>query len=278
MRRNKKARRDLEAQGFLALPEFFKWKAMAASQQESGSTPSVENDAALMIALEEEEEEKERGIDATLIHMHEGEEEEKAEVEMGTNAFLIHVSKEEGHEEGETKTEDETGKTDDKPNKMTTDACSAEVTPTPQSDPSDAELTGRHWGPSWTVLFESKESKHESSNGDSTQSNLEDLHSTVTRELEDHHNGDAPNNAAARLPTASAADLLRDHTRLQRVQRELTVKARLEDLDSVLQGCAMAMLRLLNLFLDNSLGYRWKKASEVVTKTEGCGMNCAWSI
>lgn len=279
MRRNKKARRDLEAQGFLALPEFFKWKSHGCPAARVGKHTSVKNDVELVITLEEEEEEEEeRGIDATPIHMCEEEEEEEAEVETGTNAFPIHVSEEEGHKEGETETEDETGKTNNKPNETTTDACSAEATPTPQSDPSDAELTGRCWGPSWTVLLESEESEHKSSNGNSTQSNLEDIHSTVTRELENHHRGDAPDDAAAQLPTASAADLLSDRARLQRVQRELTAKARLGDLDSVLQGHVMAMLRLLNLFLDDSLGYRWKKASEVVAKTEGCGTNHVQSI
>jgi hypothetical protein len=38
------------------------------------------------------------------------------------------------------------------------------------------------------------------------------------------------------------------------------------------------MTRLLNLYLDRSLGYAWIKASEVIAKSEGHGKTCAWSI
>ena len=261
MRRNKKARRDLEAQGFLPLSEFFQWKATADQQQESqvtprmGSAPGVEKGAALVILLEEEDEEEED--------------------EMGTNTTPIHTSEE---ERGETKTEAETGKTSDKPDKMITDDCRAEVILMCQNDPSNAELIGRHWGPSQTVLLESEESECESSDSKSTQSDLDDIHSTETRELEGHCCGDAPNDAATQLPTGSAVDLLRDHAELQRVHRELVAKVKLGDLDSVLQDHVVAMLRLLNLFLDTSLGYTWKKALEVITKTEGHGTNHVWSI
>ena len=179
MRRNKKARRDLEVQGFLPLLEFFQWKATAAWQQESqvtprmGSVPGVKKGAALVILLEEEEEE---------------EEEEK----MGTNTTPIHASE----ERGETETEAETGKTNDEPDKMIINDCRAEVIPMCQNDPSNAELIGRCWGPSQTVLLKSEESECKSSDSESTQSNLKDIHSTETRELEGHCCGDAPNDAA----------------------------------------------------------------------------------
>ena len=260
VRRNKKARRDLEAQGFLPLLEFFQWKATAAQQQESqvtlrmGSVPGVKKGAALVILLEEKEEEEDR---------------------MRTNTLLIHASEE---ERGETETEAETGKTNNEPDKMITDNCRAKVIPMCQIDPRNAELIGRCCGPSWIVLLKIEESECKSSDSKSTQSNLEDIHSTETRELEGHCHGDAPNDAATQLPTGSAVDLLRDHAELQRVHRELAAKAKLGDLDSMLQDHVVAMLRLLNLFFDTSLGYTWKKALEVITKMEGHGMNHAWSI
>jgi hypothetical protein len=55
------------------------------------------------------------------------------------------------------------------------------------------------------------------------------------------------------------------------VQEELAVKARLGGLDSVLCGCVVAMIGLLNLFLDEKLGYTWKKASEVIARLKGHG-------
>ena len=65
-----------------------------------------------------------------------------------------------------------------------------------QNDPSNAELIGRCWGPFQTVLLKSEESECESSDSESTQSDLKDIHSTETRELEGHCCGDAPNDAA----------------------------------------------------------------------------------
>lgn len=62
------------------------------------------------------------------------------------------------------------------------------------------------------------------------------------------------------------------------MQGELIAKAKLGGLDTVLQGCIAAMIRFLNLFLDGSLSYPWIKASEIITKSKGCGMNCMWSI
>lgn len=53
---------------------------------------------------------------------------------------------------------------------------------------------------------------------------------------------------------------------------------KLGDLDSMLQDHVVAMLRLLNLFLDTSLGYTWKKALEVIAKMEGHGTNCVQTI
>ena len=40
----------------------------------------------------------------------------------------------------------------------------------------------------------------------------------------------------------------------------------------------MTMVRLLNLFLDCSLGYSWRGASEIVAKSEKCRKSCVWSV
>ena len=56
---------------------------------------------------------------------------------------------------------------------------------------------------------------------------------------------------------------------LLRAHGVLTLEARAGGLDSVLGGRVAAMTRLLNLYLDKSLGYTWIKASEVIAKSEG---------
>ena len=65
--RNKKAKRDLEAQGFLSLPKFFKLKATTAWQQDAQSEPCEDNargstaSRPVLVFEEEEEEEDDEG-------------------------------------------------------------------------------------------------------------------------------------------------------------------------------------------------------------------------
>ena len=62
------------------------------------------------------------------------------------------------------------------------------------------------------------------------------------------------------------------------MQQELSLKAKSGSLDAVLCGHIVAMVHLLNMFLDESLDLTWKKASEVVARSEGCGMSHALMI
>lgn len=50
IRRHKKAKRDLEVQGFLSLPEFFKWKSIIARWEEE-----EEEEEVMLIQAPEEE-------------------------------------------------------------------------------------------------------------------------------------------------------------------------------------------------------------------------------
>ena len=59
------------------------------------------------------------------------------------------------------------------------------------------------------------------------------------------------------------------------MQRELSHMARQNNLDTVLHGRIMAMVGLLNLYLDDTLGYTWMRASEVAAKLEGRGTSHA---
>ena len=76
----------------------------------------------------------------------------------------------------------------------------------------------------------------------------------------------------------NAPELLQDHAVLQAAQAALSLMARQKNLDAVLQGRVVAMVSLLNLYLDGSLGYSWRRASEVVAKSEGRGVTCAQSV
>jgi hypothetical protein len=261
IRRHKKAKRDLEAQGFFSVAEFFKQKVKSSEQEDSnetvvGNMSGGEGGTVLIPACAKE------------VEVMEVETEAKDET---SKMIGVHRFEEEEEEEMANKTEDGT--------KKTTDACSVEATSGPsRCHSSDRELSCWHRGPSRLILYESKESESESSCSETTQSNLEDLHSTDTRELEDFHCGVAPNNSAAQQASDNTVDLLQDCAGLRGVHNELALKARLGNLDTVLCGHIMAMVTLLNLFLDESLGYTWRQASEVVAKSEGHRTNHTWSI
>jgi hypothetical protein len=259
IRRHKKAKRDLEAQGFFSLSEFFKRKAETAERQETAehqdNPPGKEcekhedkankthnaetevlervcsaEDCTAAIPVEEEEEEEEvMGIDLISMHRLEGLEEE---------------------EEEEEEPQGETEKTKDKIN---------ETHPAGDADASDGESLASSCG------------------SDTTESDLEDTNAGA-REPEGVHSGDIPIDNTTQQLMASVTDLLRDRARLQGAQEELAVKARLGGLDSVLRGRVVAMIGLLNLFLVEKLGYTWKKASEVIARSEGRGTSRARSI
>ena len=55
-------------------------------------------------------------------------------------------------------------------------------------------------------------------------------------------------------------------------------KSKSKDLDAVLCGHILAMIGVLNVFLDEELGYTWMKASVIVAKSQGYGITRAWSI
>jgi hypothetical protein len=286
MRRHKKAKRDLEAQGFFSVQEFFKRKAKSAGQEGS-------NEALQVVQSEEHEGQEEIANEEThnaeteVVGYMSGSEGNAASIPALAEVEVVveveaPVTKDKTdevtavrrfEEEEEEEEEEEASKTEDE-TKPTSDACSVGATSIPglpQWHSSDMEQSCWRWA-AWPILLESEESESESSYGDTTVSDLEDLHSTDARELEGLHRGDAPNNPTTQQPSGNTADLLQNRAGLWGVHRELAVKARLGDLDTVLRGRVVAMVALLNLFLDETLGYTWRQASEVVAKTEGRGI------
>ena len=221
IQRHKKAKRDLEAQGFLSLPEFFKQKAIHTGQQENqaqiapSKEPEHKNKANEANKTETNAEieaianahSAEGGMMATLV-LEEEEEEEEAREEVEVDTVSMHALEEEEWTESKTENAWTTGDLD---------VCSTDdgTTLLSQSDSGDMVPFYRHWGPSQRLLCESEESL---STDDTTQSNPKDLNSASARELEGLDHGNTPDDTAAQQPMDSTVDLLRDCAGLQGVQ------------------------------------------------------------
>ena len=179
---------------------------------------------------------------------------------------------EEEEEEGEETGEEEANSI---PRGVCAGSADSDPSPTHASscgDPTDSEQEQKScWGPSRTILYESEES---SSCGD-TPSEPEVLPGA---DLEVRCCGDTPDSEAAQQLVDDTLKLLRDRAGLQVVQGELNLLSRSKELDAVLRDRIAAMSSLLNLFLDDSLGYTWTKASEVAARAEGSGKTRARSL
>ena len=71
---------------------------------------------------------------------------------------------------------------------------------------------------------------------------------------------------------------LRDRAALRVAGEELTVVVQDKTMDNILRGRIQAMLGLINLFLDEELGYTWRKASLVIAKSQSHSVARARSI
>ncbi|KAN0139516.1 hypothetical protein V8E53_002632 [Lactarius tabidus] len=103
IRRHKKAKRDLEVQGFLSLPEFLKLKAVSARQQHIQRDDMHKAEAEVMgtvcsakggtastpVVFEEEKEESAESAEEGSVHVFQAEEEE--EEDESADAFLLQV-------------------------------------------------------------------------------------------------------------------------------------------------------------------------------------------
>ncbi|KAH9000988.1 hypothetical protein EDB83DRAFT_2324567 [Lactarius deliciosus] len=215
IRRHKKAKKDLEAQGFFSLQEFFKRMAESARQEEPAEAVQSEDTA----AEENEAHEEDKGTANEDVHrakvtesvcnidggaasanmLEAGDKANSADEDdtMGslrsakgstTTIWLKEEEEEETDAEDEAKNLKTTGGT------MSMHGLSGD-------DLSDSEQLVSHWGPSRTVLYESEES---SSSSSSDQSDVEDLDDTDTKELEAIHHGNAPDDDATQQPVLNA--------------------------------------------------------------------------
>jgi hypothetical protein len=282
--RNKKAKRDLEAQGFLSLPDFFKQTAMMAWHQNVQSEGCEDKDkhieggtALILVPVSEVEVEVEvevadtRSMHTSQVNDNNAEDEEeeanKADKRSKCAVQVDGNSKAEEEEEEEEETPMHTlwvEDNDDETEARTevTSICAPKEEEETKSETSQDAWTARGWtmsapwlsrgneglscwgwGPSWMILCKSKESLPSLGNSDTPLGNLKELFSIDTKEVEGLHDGNAPDDSTAQQPASNAADLLWDHTRLQRAHGELTLKAKTGGLDPVLCDHIVAMTR-----------------------------------
>ncbi len=76
----------------------------------------------------------------------------------------------------------------------------------------------------------------------------------------------------------STLQVLGDQTKLREASAQLTKEARKADLDVIVRARIAAMIGLLNIYTDHNLDYSWRRASEIVAKTQGHGTNHARHI
>ncbi|KAH9167528.1 hypothetical protein EDB89DRAFT_1909943 [Lactarius sanguifluus] len=221
IRRHKKAKKDLEAQGFFSLQEFFKWKAESTRQEEPTEAVQSEDTA----AEENKTHEEDKGMANKDVHrakvtesmcnmdsgaasanvLEAGDKANSADKDdaMGSlcsakgSTMMIWLKEE---EEEETDTEDEAKNLKTMGGTMLMHGLSSD-------DLSDSEQLDSHWGPSRTVLYESEES---SSSSSSDQSEVEDIDDTDPKELNGihHRNGPDLDDDATQQPVPSVIELL----------------------------------------------------------------------
>ena len=253
IRRHKRAKMLMEAKGFLSLPEFFRWSTEKTQQQEFETEPakvaegrSENTPETLAMPLTSPEETEAVSVVST----------ESEEASVAPASTAIAEEEEEEEEEGEK-------------------ISIRTVSRTPSSDDLGSFKLSS-WVPSRTVLYESEEST--SSCDSNTAGHPKELQSADTWELEGLRQGNPPDDAAPQQPMDNALELLQDRARLQAVQKELLIIARHKTLDAVLRGRVVAMVTVLNLYLEESLGYSWRRASEIAAKSERRGTNRARSV
>jgi hypothetical protein len=76
----------------------------------------------------------------------------------------------------------------------------------------------------------------------------------------------------------STLQILGDQFKLREASAQLTKVTKREDLHVIVRARVASMIGLLNIYTDKNLGYSWRKASEIVAKTQGRGTNHARHI
>ena len=110
---------------------------------------------------------------------------------------------------------------------------------------------------------------------DSTFLELEDSQHILNSALDELHHGHIPTDLGPLATVDKALDVWNDWDRLQRASVTLSAMSRNTNFDAVLCAHLTGMVGVLNIYLDPDLQYTWRKASVMVSKVEGKGVNHA---
>ena len=288
IRRHKRAKMKLEAQGFFSLQEFFRRKSESAKRQEKAKAEAKEaaeaaathsenasdSEASKTPVTAPEEASTASTVPAATEEVWEASNSEAIESEPSV-AFTVLTEEEEEEEGGDGEEDVPAVVVVEEEEEEGEEEAGTQVRvltrPPSNSDLDLSDFERSFWGPSRTILDET-ESETCCSN------NPEDVQPTDVQGLVSLCCRNAPNDSGPQQPINSALDHLRDRAGLQVAQRELSLMARQKILDNVLQGRVVAMVSLLNLYLDDTLHYTWRRASEVASRSEGHGTNRARTV
>jgi hypothetical protein len=104
------------------------------------------------------------------------------------------------------------------------------------------------------------------------------MQATTKALLEDLRHRHIPADESLPGPVDNALELLRNYAALSQARERLSSQSQDKSLDVVFRARILAMVGVLNLFLDPELPYTWREASMIVAKAQGHGSTRARSI
>jgi hypothetical protein len=104
------------------------------------------------------------------------------------------------------------------------------------------------------------------------------IQSTTEVLLKDIRHRNVPADQSPPGPVDNALELLRNYPALSQAQEKLLLQSQDKSLDVIFRARILAMVGVLNLFLDPGLSYTWREASMIVAKAQGHGSTRARSI
>ena len=255
LRRQNKALRDLQAQGFQSLPDFFQKKAKKVEEQDKFEAMVARVKAKLQ-ALQDAEEEEEPGTETEnkTNTNTEPETETKEIVWIAESSGDTHQIKQEHTDSALSNTNLDTGREP-----------SQSIFEEEEEDIDDNR-----------ALDERNGTKNKCST--EGQCNPKDAQDTVLWMLKDLHHWNDPNDCSHLQPADSALVILQDHVVLLTAQEELRDMAKEKTRGNFTHSHILAMEAILNVFLDEDLQFTWKMALVIVGKSQGCGTMRAQTI
>jgi hypothetical protein len=248
LRRQKKTLRDLQAQGFQTLPNFFKRKAEERDEMDKFKA-MVARVKAKLRALQGAEEE-EAGTESEM-----GDEDEDTFEPSSTTCRIEQEHVEKEH-------------TISIHSDLHSDTCqepSWSILEEEEEELDDDQVPD-------------KRNKSANDSAMEEQSNREDAQDTLLWMLKDLHYGNDPEDGSHQHSADSAVDTLQDRAALRTAQEELVCMVKEKKSGNFVHTRILAMEATLNIFLDEELGFTWTKASIVMAKSHGRGRTCARMI